>query len=377
MADYLQDFLRKVGQKIVAGLYTDLIAKNLVTSGQPTDSDWADVNQEVGFKVKPTYTATLWAKGESAPSATAILPEVAKLKLDKVIRCPLSINNLDLKNLPSSLPDEEIQAAVDAIALAADRYVIDNLKLSKNYSALASTPATADVIAWRKALNTRKAPKSNRKALLDPETAARVMNIANLLQASQRGNGNTILTGEIGTALGCQFFESNNANEKITPGDASLVVNNKGTAYAVGATTIAFDGGSSSDLQAGDMVKFGAGTVYYTVQTVTFTTPATAGSFTCNPLTAADAALAVDDAAIAVVRPSESFMVSPECGILGVAPLRPYLSAPSVTIQSEFGSVRVSFSDDTGTMVETIQVDMLVGFKMFNYDYVQKIVDLT
>jgi hypothetical protein len=127
------------------------------------------------------------------------------------------------------------------------------------------------------------------------------------------------------------------------------------------------------------LVKFGAGTTYYTVQTVTFGVAGVSGSFTCNALTAADAALAVDDAAITVVKPNDGFVTNKSCLVFGNKPLPPYQNPGvfEVRIDTEYGSGRFVFSNDTTTGDETIIFEMLVGLEVTEEKFIQKILNIS
>lgn len=373
----MTDVLKDIGRRVIAGFYTDFVARNVATVGQPIDENFAEINKEVGFRVTPTYATQRWAKGDSL-TLNEISPTVVKMKLDTVLRTGLKINNIDRKNLTPNVQQEDIQAAVDSIVKEADLMLIEKMRLAYNYSTLSSTPVISDVMKVIKSLNGRGVPK-DRGALLDPSMKVDIFSISEMHKANESGMNDKMATGMIGRILGMDWFESNNCRMKEAPADAALAVNNKGTAYAAGATTIAFDSGSSSDLKAGDMVKFGAGTVYYTVQSVTFTTAGEAGTFVINPLTATDAALAVDDAVIGVKRPNDAFIGSKQGVVFGNSPLSPYYdqNIAQANVITPYGSCRVVYGGNIATMEENIIIEMLCGAEVMNSNFIQKIVDLS
>lgn len=87
-----------------------------------------------------------------------------------------------------------------------------------------------------------------------------------------------------------------------TAGEA-LAVNNAGTPYAKGDSSIVFDGGTESDLRKGDTVKFGADTAPYTIVSVTWSSEGIAGTMVVTPvLTTDSAAAAANEAAITVTK---------------------------------------------------------------------------
>ncbi len=376
MAD-MKDVLKDVGRRVISGFYTDFIAKNVATVGQPIDTEFSEINKEVGFRVTPTYNTQRWKKGDTL-DLNEISPQVVKMKLDTVLRTGLKINNLDKKSLIPNVEQADIDAAVRSIIKEADLMLIEKMRLAYNYSTLSSTPVIKDVMNTIKALNGRGVP-TDRGVLLDPATKVDIFSISEIHKANEAGANDKMSTGQIGRILGMDWYESNNCRMKGTPADSALAVNNKGTAYAAGATTIAFDAGSSSDLKAGDMVKFGEGTVYYTIQSVTWGVAGTSGSFVINPLTTADAALAVDDAVIGVKRPNDAFMASKQGIVFGNTALAPYYDdkITQAVVSTPYGACRIVYGGNISTMEENIIIEMLCGAEVMNSNFIQKIVDLS
>jgi hypothetical protein len=389
-SDTLISVLKALGRIIIAGLYTDREAKNLVTIGQDVTKTFAEQGSRVTFRKTPSYTTQRYSKGDVL-STNTYAPSSVPITLDTVLKCALKLNAIDLSKFSESdLASPalqlsvlnrigiDVQALLTSIAKESDLMIIEKLRLSQYYTTLTSTPTLSDLTGMLANCRIRgMSPDMN--AILDPLTFAEIFNISEMHKANEIGNAFNMINGGIPRALGVNWYNSNNCRIKQTPGDAALAVNNKGDAYAAGATTIAFDTGSGSDLAAGDLVKFGVGTTYYTVQTVTFGVAGVSGSFTCNALTATDAALAVDDAAITVVKPNDGFVTNKSCLVFGNKPLPPYQNPGvfEVRIDTEYGSGRFVFSNDTTTGDETIIFEMLVGLEVTEEKFIQKILNIS
>jgi hypothetical protein len=389
-SDTLISVLKALGRIIIAGLYTDREAKNLVTIGQDVTKTFAEQGSRVTFRKTPSYTTQRYSKGDVL-STNTYAPSSVPITLDTVLKCALKLNAIDLSKFSESdLASPalqlsvlnrigiDVQALLTSIAKESDLMIIEKLRLSQYYTTLTSTPTLSDLTGMLANCRIRgMSPDMN--AILDPLTFAEIFNISEMHKANEIGNAFNMINGGIPRALGVNWYNSNNCRINQTPGDAALAVNNKGDAYAAGATTIAFDTGSGSDLAAGDLVKFGAGTTYYTVQTVKFGVAGVSGSFTCNALTATDAALAVDDAAITVVKPNDGFVTNKSCLVFGNKPLPPYQNPGvfEVRIDTEYGSGRFVFSNDTTTGDETIIFEMLVGLEVTEEKFIQKILNIS
>lgn len=388
--DTLISVLKALGRIIIAGLYTDREAKNLVTIGKDVTKTFAEQGSRVTFRKTPSYTTQRYSKGDVL-STNTYAPSSVPITLDTVLKCALKLNAIDLSKFSESdLASPalqlsvlnrigiDVQALLTSIAKESDLMIIEKLRLSQYYTTLTSTPTLSDLTGMLANCRIRgMSPDMN--AIIDPLTFAEIFNISEMHKANEIGNAFNMINGGIPRALGVNWYNSNNCRINQTPGDAALAVNNKGDAYAAGATTIAFDTGSGSDLAAGDLVKFGAGTTYYTVQTVTFGVAGVSGSFTCNALTATDAAFAVDDAAITVVKPNDGFVTNKSCLVFGNKPLPPYQNPGvfEVRVDTDYGSGRFVFNNDTTTGDETIIFEMLVGLEVTEEKFIQKILNIS
>ena len=392
-ADTLTSVLKALGRIIIAGLYADKQARNLVTVGQDVTKTFAEQGSRVTFRKTPSYTTQRYAKGDSL-RANTYAPTSIPITLDTVLKCALKLDAIDLSKFSESdLASPalqlsvlnrigiDVQALLSSISKEADLMIIEKLRLSQYYSTLSATPTLSDLTSMLATARIRGMSPTDMNAILDPLTFAEIFNISEMHKANEVGNPLNMATGSLSNALGVNWYNSNNCRIKQTPGDAALAVNNagEGNAYAAGATTIAFDAGSSSDLAAGDLVKFGTGTTYYTVQSVTWTQAGVSGTMVINALTATDAALAVDNAAITVVKPNDGFLTNKSCLIFGNKPLPPYQnpSVFEVRVDTDYGSGRFVFDNDTTKGEETIIFEMLVGLEVTEEKFIQKILNIS
>lgn len=390
-SETMSSALKALGRILIAGLHSDMVSKNLITVGQSVTNEFAELGSTVTFRKSPTYTTQRFTSGDSINKNT-YAPSSVPITLNTILKCPIEISaftssawgNRDLNN-PVVVIDAlrqsgiDVQQMVKSLVKEADEMTIENLRLSQYYSTLTATPVLSDLTGMKAVCRRRGMSPNDINAMLDCETAAEIFNISEMHKANELGNTQVMADGIITRALGINWYESNNCRANTTPGDAALAVNNKGTPYAAGDTSIAFDTGSGSDLAAGDMVKFGNGTTYYTVQSVTFGVAGVSGTMVINALDATNAALAADDAAITVIKPNDAFVTNKSSIVFGNRPLPKYLNPNEfeLRIDSDFGSGRFVFSTDTETNKETLIYEMLVGVAVTEEKFIQKMLNIS
>lgn len=368
----LQGKLKRLALLVLAGVNERLVATNLVTKGQRIDSNFAEINQDVYFEIEPSYPAVDFKKGGTV-NHIDIVPKGVSLNLDSVARVPLRINLLDKINFDKGMEDKHVIAAQKGIFRLIETNVIKALRQTGQYHSIPSTPTYADLANFTQKGITKK--WNDRQILLDPYTTGRYLGLSEISNVSARGRNISIEDGDIGQILGVPFFQSNVARTKETPADTELSVNNA-AGYAKGATSIVFDNGVSADIQAGDMIKFANHDTYYTVAGVTFSTAGEAGTITIvDGLTAA----IVNDEAITVKRPNDSFMSDKACVLLGNAPLRPYASGKVLeqAVTTSQGSLRVVLDQNVSSMDEYLYIEYLYGIKQIDPSKQIRFVDLT
>ncbi|HPY88910.1 MAG TPA: hypothetical protein PLG34_13115, partial [Spirochaetota bacterium] len=100
-ADTMTSVLKALGRIIIAGLYADKQARNLVTVGQDVTKTFAEQGSRVTFRKTPSYTTQRYAKGDSL-QANTYAPTSIPITLDTVLKCALKLDAIDLSKFSES-----------------------------------------------------------------------------------------------------------------------------------------------------------------------------------------------------------------------------------------------------------------------------------
>jgi hypothetical protein len=143
---------------------------------------------------------------------------------------------------------------------------------------------------------------------------------------------------------------------------SNLAVNNV-SGYAKGDKSIIFDGGSASNLEIGDMIRFGADTNYYTVNDILWTGVGISGTIT---MSSGLVNAAADNVVINVIKASWAMAIQRGAMVWGTRPLKPPTGGVlSYTAISKDGySLRAVLGYDQSKKRELLTFDILVGSKV-------------
>jgi hypothetical protein len=160
-----------------------------------------------------------------------------------------------------------------------------------------TTPFTSDVSAAttaRQVLNEQKAPRDNRRMVLDFAAEAKALALADFQRVNESGDIGVKREGEIGRKFGFDIFTDDQVVTHTAGGSGTPLVNG---ALSAGATSVAIDGLSGTDgFVVGDVLTFAGHTQTYTVATA----PAASGGAQTVTVSPAIAATVADNAAITV-----------------------------------------------------------------------------
>lgn len=357
--------VKQLAASVVGALKANHVFGQVVTKGRDIDPTFtsgdrfAKKGDTMVVEIEPTLVATV--HDPSGNSAQDVVSTAADIVLNTILTVDLDISSLDL----STMREESIlrlgKSAATALDKKLDQLIKDEAMKTQYYHSQIASATKKDLLALIQIANSNLVPTSERTVVMDVATFTNVLGIDAFLDADKRGDGGLAFREALaGRALGCDFLLDQNCLTEQTPTDTALAVNN-GAGYSAGDTSIVFDGGSSSNLAAGDMVKFAGetGTPYHTVSSVTFGVAGVSGT-----LVIADGLVSsiVDDAVITVKSPSQSVLVQKEGLAFGIRPLRPFSDGTSTTMVTPDGySVRAYFSKDGSKKTEQMTFDMLVG----------------
>lgn len=370
----LYTVLNTLGTMIIGALYPNRVMRNAILNGRAVDNEFAVLGNTTSFMIEPELTAQRFKKGDTV-NYQDMNPSFVDVTLDTILKVPLKIDQVDLTNVGDSFFEKYSKAGAKAIENEADRLIIEKAITSQYLTAQSSPVTLDDLLTVNQAMDDRNVPLDERYFVIDSALKKSVLKIDQFLAADKRGDNTAFKKAMVGDALGQMYLQSLNMYGKRTPADVTLAVNN-GAGYPIGATSIAFDGGSGSDLSAGDVITFAgeAGTPNHVVKSVIFSTAGQAGTVVLsNALTGAIA----DDDVITVKKPNEAISLNPRAMVFGNKPLRAYPDKVSTSIVTEYGSILLTLGSDPETMDTMLYIDMLCGVEVMNEKLIQRFVDLS
>lgn len=166
---------------------------------------------------------------------------------------------------------DQIAQAMRSITNKIEQYIGVTAKNGSNraFGTAATTPFGSnfnEVAEIRKIMVDSGMPLDGRATLVINSTAGvKLRNLAQLQKANEAGGSQLLRQGELLDLQGLMFKESAGVASHTAGTGASYLVNNA-SGYAIGATTIAVDGGTGTVL-AGDVVTFAGDTNKYVVAT--------------------------------------------------------------------------------------------------------------
>lgn len=242
------------------------------------------------------------------------------------------------------------------------------------YLELLKTPyfvdATANIAASHVAdaetkLYENEVGAQNRRLVGSPGMIGALRKLSEFNDASKSNNDAIIRDGAITRQYGFDIYQ-NNIISKYTPADLTGAVNNSGTAYAAGATTIAVDGfnDDSNPIRVGDTFKIAdeTGTPWHTV-TATTTSSSDTVSITFTPAIIDGAA----DNAVVTFTATQSLLAFTPGAVAFAA--RAYQAANKPGVNSSVINVgglpiRISTWTNSSTLDLNVQYDILYGMTM-------------
>lgn len=242
------------------------------------------------------------------------------------------------------------------------------------YLELLKTPyfvdATANIAASHVAdaetkLYENEVGAQNRRLVGSPGMIGALRKLSEFNDASKSNNDAIVKDGAITRQYGFDIYQ-NNIISKYTPADLTGAVNNSGTAYAAGATTIAVDGfnDDSNPIRVGDTFKIAdeTGTPWHTV-TATTTSSSDTVSITFTPAIIDGAA----DNAVVTFTATQSLLAFTPGAVAFAA--RAYQAANKPGVNSSVINVgglpiRISTWTNSSTLDLNVQYDILYGMTM-------------
>lgn len=339
--------------------------QNLVSRG--VEQKLAESGDTVNVPVQPDMNeAGDWTPGDAInPTALTQLTKPVILNESKASAISLTGKELSLSpyNLIQTYGIPMAQSVIEAVNNS-----IYKCALGSTYFQYAGSSLDEDaLITAGTTLSNNKVSRAGRKLVLAPTDHDTLMKLDAFQHADVSGNTEVMQNGMLSRKMGFDIYE-NNIISKYTAADVSGAVNNKSTAYAAGATTIAVDGfnDDANPVRVGDIfiIADETGTPKHTVTATTKSSSDTV-SITFSPAIIDGAA---DDAVITIT-PTRSLLAMTSNAIAFAA--RAYSALPvGVGVNSQVFMiqglpVRISTWHD-GKLGVCVQYDILYGCKLVN-----------
>lgn len=237
------------------------------------------------------------------PALVDKTPDSVSVPLDQWKMTSFHLSDKDMVQVDQNehfLP-MQTQSAIDAIAEDVNSYLlglyaqVPNFVGATNAVPFATTGAAA--IDARKKLHSLKAPRDQRRMVIDLDAEANALALAIFGDVEKVGERNVKIEGEIGRKYGFDFFSDQQVKEHTvgaTTGTAIAIDNGPG--YAAGDETIHVDGLTAAFV-VGDLFTIAGNTTQYTVTAAGALAVADQDITISPPLAAA----AANDAVITVI----------------------------------------------------------------------------
>ena len=225
------------------------------------------------------------------PVTQNISPTSVPIVLSEWKEAPFFLTDKDMKQAMLGTVPMQASEAVSALAVDANAFILgmyeeigayhgvftgDNVEL---FLTTATESGTKDANQASKLLNINKAPRQDRRFVIDPQAEAQALNLRAFQDMSFNGADYGIKEGTIHRKLGFDWFMDQQIPVHTTAAGASGAVDiavNHAAGYAAGTTTMTVDG-TIGDIAKGDVFEVaGAATSYAVVST-------TATSITFRP----------------------------------------------------------------------------------------------
>lgn len=265
----------------------DVVSRELVGAlpGVTRDAraDRLASNQTLRIAQTPTNTTSSFTPSMAVPSAVDQTIGNAALTLTKNKYAAFSWTGEEQYSVDQgpgflTIQQGQIAQAFRVLVNEMENDVCDALAqgASRAFGTAGTTPFAStlgDSAQVRKILDDNGAPSSARSLVINTSAGAALRTLGQLTKANESGTSMTLRDGELLNLHGFSVRESAQINDATAGTGASYLINNSG-GYAIGATTIACDGGTGTIL-AGDIVTIASNK--YVVATAL-----SGGSFTIN-----------------------------------------------------------------------------------------------
>lgn len=339
----------------------------------------AQAGDTVNVPVTPDFSSEdpTWTPGGTITPINVSQENVAVL-LDKSLGPAISLNATERAKSPYDLINEYGTALAEAVVSRVERDTYLELLKTDNFVDARAGVSEDFIVDGFTEMSVNKNPTMGRRLAVGPEMTGALMKLDAFQHANIAGSDAVIRDGRLDRKLGFDIYEST-IIAKYTPADVAGAVNNAGTAYAAGATTIVVDAfdDDANPLRAGDIFTL-ADEVGTPLHTVISTVKTTSDTTSITFLPALSGANPADNDDVITVIPTQSLVGFRQnaCALVARSfeneDFQVGVRTTTVTINGLPIQIAVWFDDDRNLRV---QYALLYGVKIINKDRVVRILE--
>jgi P22 coat protein - gene protein 5 len=267
MANTITAYAPTIIAKTISVLRDRLALVHKVTTDY--DSEMLPIGATLQIPVTAAQTAADITPAATAPALISQTPTSVSLTLNKFKRSPMSVTTSDLNSMMrnSDFVPAGIQEGCKSIA----NQITDDLFLQyKNvpyYVGTAGTnPFASSLATLSLAAQSMDVTLADdvRSMIISNAAKEKALELGNLIQAFQRGQGETLNTGKLGELLGFDMQRDSRVPTHTAGTSSGTLINSSGV--AVGDTSVAIDTGTGT-LVVGDVFTVAGDTQTYVVTT--------------------------------------------------------------------------------------------------------------
>lgn len=234
------------------------------------DVEMVPVGASLQIPVTSALTAATIVPSNTPPALTGITPTSKTLTLDNFKAAPFSLSASDLNTMMANTDfvPAQLEEGASAIANAINTSVFGQYVNIPYYVGTAGTNPFAtnlNVISEAaKVMNDNLANPFGRRMILSNAAVYGANTLGNMIQAFQRGNADTLNTGELGNLQGFDCQRDDTVPTHTAGTGSGILINDAGV--LVGDTSVPIDTGTGT-LVVGDIFTVAGDTQTYVVTT--------------------------------------------------------------------------------------------------------------
>jgi hypothetical protein len=227
----------------------------------------------IDVPVSAAITTQDVAPGATPPATSDIAPTSVPIALDQWKEAPFYLTDKEQAEVMEGTIPMQAQEAIKSIANTIDAFILGFYVDFYGYvgtagvTPFATAESMADAISCRTTLNRQLAPLTDRKMILDPAAEGNALNQRALQDAAWRGQNNVIQAGQIGNAIGMEWYMDQNVltHTSVALSAGAATVNG---VHAVGVKSLSIaKATNASNLAKGDIITIAGDTQTYVVTT--------------------------------------------------------------------------------------------------------------